>query len=236
MAIAGTNSEPSWFTVRSAEAMVDVALDLVRQALPRHGPFSLALSGGTTPGPLYERLNELSVEWGQGLVMPVGERWVPLDHADSNEAMIRRTLLRGEAAKVGFVGLWSAANDVEQAAVVADKALAQHRAPFDLVVAGMGEDGHTASLLPGAPGLEAAIHPYNIRSVVALAPPNAPYLRLTMTRARLLKARRVLLLIGGPDKRRIIEAAMRTPDERRWPVSILFAPGSPPVDVIWNNI
>jgi 6-phosphogluconolactonase len=231
----GTNKHLALHPVADAEGLAEAALSFTLAALPAERPFTIAVSGGATPRELYRRLARSALHWSNGVVTLVDERLVPPDHAESNEAMVRENLLQGGGASARFVGLWSPVEDPKTAAIAAERKIADLTAPFDLVVLGMGKDGHVASLFPGAEGLEAALHPHNIRNVVALVPPTAPHTRLTMTRARLLRAARLLLLIAGAEKRRIVEAAMCAPDALRWPVAVLFGPAAPPLDIIWSR-
>ncbi len=112
----------------------------------------LALAGGKTPVPFFRALRERPIEWDDITITLTDERYVPLDHADSNEAMLRRELLVGAAAKAKFVGLYAYAD-------TAEKSLAKLNppAPLDIVVAGMGDDMHTLSWFPGADGLLPAL-------------------------------------------------------------------------------
>jgi 6-phosphogluconolactonase len=94
----------------------------------------------------------------EGVVSLADERWVPVEHADSNAGLLKKYLLQGPAAKAQFLSLYSAAANLEQAAEQADRLLAE-LPPIDVLVLGMGDDGHTASLFPNSPNLPKPCRP-----------------------------------------------------------------------------
>lgn len=180
----------------------ELAGEIVR-AVATRGRAGLVVSGGTTPEPLFRALAVRDLPWGSVVVTLADERLVPSDHPASNEALVRRTLLSGPASAARFIAL-------------DDGMLAGFPWPADLVLLGMGEDGHTASLFPGAEGLTAALDPANPARVVPVVPrplPSAaPFPRRSLTLAALLDSRRILLLLAGADKLDTLAAA-RAPGE-----------------------
>jgi 6-phosphogluconolactonase len=231
----------SW---QNIEAPVDPAAHVaawiaasIKEAITgRQGAF-VGLSGGRTPRAAYAALAAHAIDWQRLVLVPTDERFVPPEDVSSNERMLRETLLDGAARSARFIPLWSQAADAAAAAQAADQRLAAEHRPFDLLLLGMGEDGHIASLFPGAAGLEAAMDPRQPATVLAIEPPAGappPALpRLTLSLRRLLWSRRITLLIAGAAKRRLLREAIETPDAQRWPVAALLGPGSPPLDVLW---
>jgi len=214
-------------------ALARAIVERLRAALAERGAASLVVSGGRSPIPLFERLANTDLDWSRVWITLADERWVPVDHADSNQGLLRRHLLIGHAAAARFVALKS--DHPTPAAALADRgsALAAIPRPFDVVVLGMGEDGHTASLFPGAAGLDAAMDPDGRAVLAAIDPPAyAPHPRITLTLAALLDSRAVMLAISGAAKQAIYEQARDQPDWRRWPVSaVLTATG--PALALW---
>ena len=231
----------SWQTLEAdAEPAAHVArciADAIRSALREKGAAFIALCGGRTPRTAYAELARQPLEWQKVTVVATDERFVAPTHEHSNEGMLRAALLNGAASAVQLVSLWSSAAEPVQAAITASQRLADWPQPFDFELLGMGEDGHIASLFPGAAELAVAMHPSTGASVAVVTPgrgaPPPALVRLTLTLPRLLNARRICLLIAGKIKRELLLKVMQAPDVQRWPVSALFLPGAPAVDVIW---
>lgn len=175
-----------------------VAEDL-RGALAARGRATLAVPGGSTPGPFLTALAGEDLNWAQIAVCPTDERWAPPDHERSNERMIRATLLAAGATPT-FLPYWREGMTPADAAPAVAKAFAPHL-PLDVCVMGMGADMHCASLFPGGDGLEAAMDPASEAVIAPLTAPGAPEPRITLTAARLAEAARVYLLITGAEKR-----------------------------------
>ncbi|HUF56855.1 MAG TPA: 6-phosphogluconolactonase, partial [Thermohalobaculum sp.] len=157
----------------AAEALAGVVADRLRSRLARRERAVLVVSGGTTPIPLFRSLRQEELPWGRIVVTLADERWVPLDHEDRNERLVRTELLVDRAAEARFVGFVTTAATPEEGAELSERNLAPLQ-PFDVVVLGMGTDGHTASLFPHAPGLEGALDPASRRTCTVVDPPAAP--------------------------------------------------------------
>src|SRR5262245_30220515 len=128
----------------------------LRGALEARPAASLAVAGGRTPAALLARLSSEILAWDRVFVTLTDERWVSSDDPASNAAMLRKTLLVGAAAPARFIPLYTGAPTPDEALQSVSAALATLPRPFDIMVLGMGDDGHTASLFPGADNLEAA--------------------------------------------------------------------------------
>ncbi|KPC53566.1 6-phosphogluconolactonase [Amantichitinum ursilacus] len=175
-------------------------------AIAARGKASLAVSGGRTPAGMFKALSELDIDFDKVYATLVDERWVPVDHADSNERTVRQNLLVGKAAAIHFVSPVSAAATPHEGQAEIEQRFATLPAPFDVLILGMGEDGHTASLFPNAPELEAACASTDL--VAAVTPPVAPHKRITLTLPTIAKAHNVIVHITGEGKKELLQTAL----------------------------
>ncbi len=189
------------------DAAADQLAECIEKAVAARGFAQLAFSGGKSPEALFRRLSKMVLPWARIRVTLVDERFVPAEHADSNERLIRSTLLQGAAAAATLVPLYRAGESLDGAAACADHDLRQWPLPFDAVVLGMGEDGHTASWFPDAPELPSLLREGNDRRVQVAHPQAAPHARLTLTRDAVLQSRCIQLLIPGAGKAAVYQRA-----------------------------
>jgi len=204
---------------------------LLRSAIAERGQALLAVSGGRSPIGMFQRLRTRDLDWSKVIITLADERWVPGDHADSNAALVRKYLLQGPAAQAQFLPLYNDAATPHEGRADCDAALRALPLPFDCVVLGMGEDGHTASFFPDAEELACALALDTAALCWPVTPPKAPHLRMTLTQHALLhESRQLLLAIEGKTKRQIYERA-RTEPSLTYPVSQLLHQDECPIDV-----
>ena len=203
---------------------VDAALAQRRTAL-------LALAGGRTPLPAYRAL---AARWRERddaariVLMPTDDRCVPHGHPCSNAGELRAIFADTD---VRIEALTVANGDPARSERYARAMLADHPAEFDAVVLGMGQDAHTASLFPGAPQLAAGLDPSidvdALRVDPDPLPPEAPFPRISLTAARLLRTRALHLAITGEPKRAVLAQACAAADAASGPIAaLLLAPGA----------
>lgn len=193
---------------------LDVANHLagdLESSLLNHQRVSLAVAGGTTPGPVFDGLCAADLAWDRIHVLPTDDRWVPPDHSRSNERLIRERLLVDRAAAARFIPLYRRAGRPEDALDDICAALAPEL-PIAVLVLGMGSDMHTASLFPGAAGLDAALDDAAAPAAI-LRPETQPETRISLTAPVLAGALSKHLVITGTDKRNALERAMTLPPE-----------------------
>jgi 6-phosphogluconolactonase len=186
-------SEIETFANREAlfEAAASALVNALTAGIAARGAASLALAGGSTPAPVYRLLSQAELEWSKVTVTLTDERMVAPDHPDSNERMLRQTLLTGPASKAVFAPL-------EEGAVAA-------MTPFDGVLLGMGEDGHFASLFPGNAALAAGLAGDALTIEVPAGELAPPQPRSSLTLKALTGASATLLLVTGAAKRAVLE-------------------------------
>ena len=178
-------------------------------AIAARGLFRLALSGGNTPRAVHAELARLGADlaWNRVQITFGDERCVPPDHADSNYRMARESLLDAVAIPSGNVfrirgeiAPADAAQEYEDKLAAVAARCGEPRYVHDLVLLGLGEDGHTASLFPGSPALEETV-----RNVIPATGPKPPPQRITMTFPLLNAARHAAFLVTGAGKHALVE-------------------------------
>lgn len=191
----------------------DIAKRL-HNAIHSKGKAVLSVSGGKSPMALFQALRVQAIDWSKVFVTLVDERCVPSTHPDSNAHLVTTHLLQGPAQAATFIPMVTTTSielsDVSQQAMWASAQL-KTTGPADVLVLGMGADGHTASLFPDAPNLAQALEPHNTQVCMGITlahpPANAPYARITQTLAQLLTAGHIVLPIIGDDKRHTLQRA-----------------------------
>jgi len=213
--------------------MAAAAAGAIAEALARPGPKTLIVTGGTSPGAVYDRLSEMDLDWASTTVTLTDDRWVAPDSPDSNERLVRDRLLTGRAAAARFLPLKGSQDTLEADALAVEPALAA-LPTADAVLLGMGEDGHIASLFPADPHLAARLDPASARLCVGVAMSGlAPFTpRISLTVAALLRTRLLVLLITGPAKRAIVERLASDPGYAP-PVAAILRQTRAPVSVLW---
>lgn len=205
-------------------------------ALRQRGRALLSLAGGRTPLPIYRKLAASALDWAKIAAMPGDERCVAHAHPASNVAALREAFAAADGLRIE--SLTTGDGDPHASLAHARAMLAAHAQAFDAVVLGMGEDAHTASLFPGADALPAAMAKDSTEDVFLLVPdplpPEAPFPRITLGLARLLRARSLHLIVAGARKREVLRAAQTAHDPLRAPISALLHASGTVVHVHWS--
>ena len=191
----------------------------LRRLIEANGKATLAVSGGSTPILFFDKISQMGIPWSHVTVTLVDERQVPETSERSNARLVREHLLKNKAAEARFVPLF-------------DNPQAEAAAPFDVVVLGMGNDGHTASFFPGGDTLAEALDPKTARRIVEMNAPGAGEPRLTFTLPVLLEAGYLILHIEGPEKRAVLDKALAEGPAGEMPVRAILR-GKTPVTLYW---
>jgi len=232
-------AQPAFRTFRDADAMHGVLAaeiaDRLAAGVSRRGVASMAVPGGTTPGPLYDVLSRQSAPWKNVAITLTDERWTDPTSGKSNEWLTRSRLMQSEAADVRLVPLKTRHATAKDAQGEVEAALCTITRPFDVVLLGMGTDGHIASLIPGAKGIEQAMQSADPALVRAITPADTFRLgeRMTLTLRAILDARWIAILIRGEAKRDGYEIALAGDDALAMPVRAVLHQAFVPVSLFW---
>jgi 6-phosphogluconolactonase len=200
-------------------ALADRLASDLRRALGRRERALLVVPGGTTPGPVFDILSDIDLEWDRVDVLPSDERWVAEDAPRSNAGLLRRRLLTGKAARARLVSLYAPAENPEAALPELSEAVAP-LLPVDVALLGMGADLHVASIFPDADRLDEALAS-DAPPVLAIRTPSAPEPRVTLTMPVLTDAMSLHIVLIGEEKRAALKRA-KDLDTRQAPVSALL--------------
>ncbi len=192
-----------------------LASDL-RSALSNHDSASFAVPGGTTPGPIFDILSAVHLDWDRVHVMLTDERWVPENHERSNTRLVKDRLLTGPAQAARYVPLYSG-HETPEEGIEGMLDVIEAELPLSVLLLGMGDDMHTASLFPGADRLDDALAPH-APYLMAMRAPGAPEPRITLTRPVLSGAMSTHIVITGATKREALERARKIGDPKQAPI------------------
>ena len=217
-----------------AVALAERIAERLRHALAERGHAALAVSGGSTPKDFFARLSQEALDWQHVQVTLVDERWVPDSDERSNARLVKSLLLQHQAAAATFVPLYTGAATPEEGLAVAAARIDALPSPFDAVVLGMGDDGHTASFFPGGDHLAAALDLEGHARVLPMHAPDAGEPRITLSLSTLLDTRALYLLVTGEHKRELLaDVRLGLDTAKDYPVRAVMTQQRVPVAVYW---
>lgn len=212
-----------------ANALADHVADRLSAAISENGSATLVVSGGKSPVAFFQALALKPIEWAKVCISLADERWVPTEHADSNAGLLKRHLFQGPAEQASFFSLYRPTQTLEQAADATDEAL-KELPDIDVLILGMGDDGHTASLFPKSPHLAEALDLQSERLCLPMLAPSIPHQRLTMTRRLLASAATPILSVSGQAKLETLRAALAGDDLAEMPIRAFL---NPSLEIYW---
>jgi len=215
------------------EALASTIADYLTQGITTNGSATIAVSGGSTPVELFKKLSTQKLLWEKVFICLVDERWVEPTDADSNEKLVRTHLLQNNAKAATFSGMKNGAATAGAGAVEYEKIVGQLPLPFDILILGLGGDGHTASLFPGAENLAAATDMQSGKMCMGIAPLTAPHERMTLTLPAILSSRQIFLHITGQDKKDVFDRAQQQGSPEELPIRFILNQNSAPFSIYW---
>lgn len=173
---------------------IDMA-DNLREAISTRGQSLIAVSGGNTPQKVFKYLRKEKVDWSKVAITLTDERWVPNDHQESNEKLVRTYLLKYLSQEVKFIPFYRDQRSLKEGVKSCERRLKTLQLPFDAVYLGIGTDGHFASLFPQDEAL-------NVTDsfCVGIEATSSRLARVSLTKSSILNARKIYLLFSGEDK------------------------------------
>jgi len=205
--------------------------EILTEAIKKKGRASMAVSGGSTPIPLFKEFSLLNIDWTKIDLTLVDDRWVDAKNADSNELLVRTHLIKNKAAQVHFIPLKNDAKTAKEGQIYSEKMLRKITLPFDVVVLGMGSDGHTASLFPCSDELPQAMNLNNSNYLISTSPKTAPYERISLTARVIFDSKNVFLHLNGSSKLHTLESAMEYKDLNKMPIYTFLKNG---LSIYWS--
>lgn len=217
-----------------ALALAERVATTLRAALEQRGHALLAVSGGSTPKAFFDHLSRETLDWTRVQVTLVDERWVPESDARSNARLVKSLLLQHAASAASFVPLYVDAPTPEEGLAASRARIDALALPFDAVVLGMGDDGHTASFFPGGDHLAEALDLDGRERVLPMRAACAGEPRITLTLPALLQTQSLYLLVAGASKRELLaDARLGLGAARDYPVRAVLTQQRVPVAVYW---
>jgi 6-phosphogluconolactonase len=208
-----------------------VASELI-EAISLNGKASIALSGGSTPKGFFNKLSQIDLAWDKVTVTLADERWVEFESDASNTRLVHESLLQNKAEKATFFHLKRGELSSQTLEVLNAEAKEQ-LLPFDVLILGMGEDGHTASLFPCSEQIEKGLDRANPDSLMKVVPTTAPNDRITFTFSHLIQSKNIILHVCGDNKKVVLDKAVEGSDEFEMPIRAFLHNKNIKTQVFW---
>ena len=218
----------------NAQALAQAVANNLRDTLTQQERATLAVSGGKSPISFFQALNQMDLDWSRVNITLVDERVVPTQHADSNTSLVRQYLIKNQLSQAKWLPLISDDADEDELKNISQSvefALQNYTQP-DVLVLGMGGDGHTASIFPKAPQFADAICVNYPQPLLHTTPVTAPYERISMTLTAIAHTPHVYLAIAGADKFAIYQQAEQG-ENPNFPISYVLNKVN--TNVFYNN-
>ncbi len=205
---------------------------ILQRAIEERGCAYLVVSGGKTPRALFVLLSHVAINWSLVTIILADERDVATTSEDSNEYLVKTYFLQNQAAKAHFIGLRSDLESRSERFIDIQTKIAA-LPQCDIVILGLGEDGHTASLFPGSQGIFLGLSDHPAQDVVEIIPTEAPFIRFSLTKKRLQNTRHLFLHIIGQTKLSVLYQAEALMDANKMPICAFMGDAKPELQVMF---
>jgi 6-phosphogluconolactonase len=215
------------------EALAENVSQILQSAIALKGSASIAVSGGSTPKGFFNVLSNKAIDWKKVTITLADERWVDINSDASNTRLVHENLLQNKASAAKFFHLKQGEKLCEE--TLADLNLAADNAllPLDVLILGMGEDGHTASLFPCSDQINLGLDITNKNSLMKVEPKTAPHQRITFSFAALKQSKNTFLHVCGTSKKQVLDKALSTSDIFEMPIRAFLQGEGIDTQVYW---
>ena len=223
------------FTSRAAldSALAEKVANILENAIAKNGKASIAVSGGSTPKGFFAALSNKDLPWGKVTITLADERWVDIDSDASNTRLVHDNLLQNKAASATFFHLKQGDELSEMSLLTLNNAAKGIVSPLDVLILGMGEDGHTASLFPCSDEITTGLDTANTDVLMKVVPKTAPHDRITFTFASLINSKNIILHLSGAAKKEVLNKALSATDAFEMPIRAFLQHTDINTNVYW---
>ncbi|NQY49185.1 MAG: 6-phosphogluconolactonase [Colwellia sp.] len=207
--------------------------EILAQAIKLKGKASIAVSGGSTPKGFFKVLSLSDIDWSKVTITLADERWVAIDSQDSNTRLVHENLLQHNAAAAKFFHLKQGEEFSEETLIDLNIAAKATLLPLDVLILGMGEDGHTASLFPCSDEINVALDEKNDAALMKVQPKTAPHQRISFTFASLITSKNIFLHSCGEGKKTVLTQALNGDDPFEMPIRAFLQHPSLNTQIFW---
>ncbi|PCH96141.1 MAG: 6-phosphogluconolactonase [Gammaproteobacteria bacterium] len=214
-------------------ALAENVSQILQSAIAARGKASIAVSGGSTPKGFFKVLSNKAIDWQKVTITLADERWVDINDDASNTRLVHENLLQNNAAAAKFFHLKQGEHLCDE--TLADLNLAANNTllPLDVLILGMGEDGHTASLFPCSDQIEQALDKSNKSALMKVEPKTAPHQRITFSFATLKQSKNTFLHVCGTSKKQVLDKALAATNIFDMPIRAFLQDKNIDTQVFW---
>jgi len=214
------------------EALANKVADILVAAVEEKGRASIAVSGGSTPKGFFTALSQKELPWHDITITLADERWVDFESEASNTRLVHENLLQNNAVKAKFFHLKKGDEFTEETLNELNMAAESSLLPLDVLILGMGEDGHTASLFPCSEQIEQCLAA-STAPLLKVIPKTAPHERISFSFASLKQSKNTILHISGEAKKQVLNKALAKSDIQEMPIRAFLQARNIDTNVYW---
>lgn len=207
--------------------------NILAKAIKDTGKASIAVSGGSTPKGFFSVLSQSDIDWSKVTITLADERWVPIDSDASNTRLVHENLLQNKAKEAKFFHLKQGDELTDETLADLNVAASKTLLPLDVLILGMGEDGHTASLFPCSDEINVGLDESNDAVLLKVQPKTASHQRISFTFASLITSKNIFLHSCGEGKKTVLTQALEGDDPFEMPIRAFLQHPSLNTQIFW---